>query len=207
MSMEDYLRVYSIQDSIILKEGLSTFFLTLKQNNIYFNKKSLSLSSVALNFYIKGWNNVNLNLSKRVSNVLRKAFYGGRCEVFGNPREGEKILYFDFRGMYQQCMVEKLPDGYFTLKTEGCNINTPGFYFIEIEAYNDIPVLPLRDLKLYFLNGKLCGLYWFEEILKAIEVGGVKSFSIKYGYICRDYDAYTAEFVEKLGLLRSKNPC
>ena len=54
MSMEDYLRVYSIQDSIILKEGLSTFFLTLKQNNIYFNKKSLSLSSVALNFYIKG---------------------------------------------------------------------------------------------------------------------------------------------------------
>ena len=83
---------------------------------------------------------------------------GGRCEIFGNPKEGEKILHFDFEGMYQSCMLENLPYGDFKLeKSFDNNIAEPGFYYIEINYDSDLPILPIKEDKLYFKNGFITG--------------------------------------------------
>lgn len=53
LNIGEYLAIYSINDSKMLKEGLGGFFSLLKKNNIDFNKKSLSIGGVAFNFYKK----------------------------------------------------------------------------------------------------------------------------------------------------------
>jgi hypothetical protein len=42
---------------------------------------------------------------------IRQSYYGGRCEIFGNPIENDVIHHFDYSGMYGQCMLEKYPHG------------------------------------------------------------------------------------------------
>jgi len=143
----------------MLKEGLVSFFKNLKLAGIPYTKKSLTCGSIALNFYVKQFNEVNLKLKTEIKSILRNAYYGGRCEVFGNSDKDEVILHFDFKGMYQQCMLEDMPYGDFKYKSCNFNLNEPGFYFIEIEYFCDIPILPLKLDKLYFYNGTIKGWY------------------------------------------------
>ena len=83
---------------------------------------------------------------------------GGRCEVFGNPKFDEKILHLDVEGMYQQCMEENLPTGAFYFEENvGKEITGPGFYFIEINYKSKFPILPIKEDKLYFKEGRLRG--------------------------------------------------
>jgi hypothetical protein len=93
-------------------------------------------------------NDINL------SNVVRKAYLGGRCEVFGNSREEEKVLHFDFSGMYGQCMEENLPYGMMKYQVITNNkIEKEGFYYVEIFYLSRIPILPTKEEKLYFKEG------------------------------------------------------
>lgn len=92
-----------------------------------------------------------------LDNLVRPAYYGGRCEVYGNPYEDEKIFHFDFSGMYGLCMQEKFPHGKYKIIENDFNLEIPGFYCIEFYS-NDlyIPVLPhhrLKNNKLMFTNG------------------------------------------------------
>ncbi len=83
LTLDDYLKIYCINDSMILKSGLIK----------------------------KEFNGINLNLNKKYKVLIKNAYYGGRCEIFGNQKPDEKLLHFDFAGMYQMCMSEELPCG------------------------------------------------------------------------------------------------
>jgi hypothetical protein len=92
------------------------------------------------------------------------AYYGGRCEVYGNPYNSDFIFHYDFTGMYAQCMKEKIGFGEFTVREHDFNITRPGFYYIEFNSNMEIPVLPIHDTldnnKLIFANGNnLDGCY------------------------------------------------
>jgi len=157
LNIRDYLRIYTINDVRILKDGLDSFSKNLKELNIPFTKKNHTCSSISFNFYLKCFNKINLNLPSRDKNIINQAYFGGKCEVYGNPKPNEKILHFDFSGMYNQCMQEILPYGEFLFKDKGLDLSIPGFYYIEIEYYNNYPILPIKTDKLFFPNGLIRG--------------------------------------------------
>lgn len=61
----------------------------------------------------------------------------------------------------------------------------------------DIPVLPIKVDKLYFMNGELSGTYWFEEIKLFIESGG-EVLEINYAIIFDSYDNVLEGFINEL---------
>jgi hypothetical protein len=96
--------------------------------------------------------------------LIRPAYYGGTCEVYGNPEEGDFIVHYDFTGMYGQCMLEKFPYGKHTIKEANFNIDEPGFYCIDFysDKNTNIPILPhhrIKNNKLMFTNGLMTGTH------------------------------------------------
>lgn len=61
----------------------------------------------------------------------------------------------------------------------------------------NIPILPIKIDKLYFYNGEMSGMYWFEEIQLFIDCGGV-IISIDYAIIFEGYDNVLSNFVDTL---------
>jgi DNA polymerase type B, organellar and viral len=205
ISIKDYLKIYNINDAKILNEGLQNFLKTLNFLKIPFKKNNLSCSSISFNFYLDGWDKINLNLPKIHKNIINQAYFGGKCEVYGNPKIGEKILHFDFSGMYYNCMREVLPYGDFIFKDKNLNINEPGFYYIEIEYYNNYPILPQKEDKLYFREGRLHGWFWYEEILLTIEFSKIINIKIIYGLISLKNDKILLDFLEVLNKFKDEN--
>jgi hypothetical protein len=85
---------------------------------------------LALKIFEKRFNNNKIKLSYQyfVDKMARSSYYGGRCEVYGNPKKDEKIYHFDFTGMYAQCMMEKFPFGKHYFNENPNDINKPGIY-------------------------------------------------------------------------------
>jgi len=50
--MDEYLKIYSINDSLILKTGLSNFFNTLTKLKINYTK-NYTCGGISLSYYIK----------------------------------------------------------------------------------------------------------------------------------------------------------
>lgn len=203
-SLKAYLGEYAKNDCLMLKEALVNFFESLRGVGIPFNKRALTCGSIAMAFFIKEYNTIKLDLDKSLCSVLRNAYYGGRCEVFGNARDHEKVLHFDFKGMYQQCMLEVLPSGGFKYSSDCEDISKPGFYCISLDACADIPVLPQRKDKLYFLDGNLTGWYWHEEIKLALEVSNVRSFKIVHALLSEENTPALKDFIQRLSIIREK---
>lgn len=204
LNIDEYLKIYSINDSFLLKEGLTNFFNTLSELNIDY-KKNFTCGGISLNYYIKNWNIINLNLKTKYKQIIRQAYLGGRCEIFGNPREGEKILHFDFKGMYQMCMLENLPYGDFKFKNADNNdMSEPGFYYIEIDYDSDIPILPLKEDKLYFKKGTIIGWFWYEEIILVLKTHKVNYFKIIYKLISIHNAPILYDFINNLAQIRDQ---
>ncbi len=204
-TIEEYIKYYSINDVFILRETVLSFFKNLKKTKIPFNKKSLTCSSISFLFYQKKWNKIFFGLDIKLKKILYEAYHGGRCEVYGNPRPNEKILHFDFKGMYQSCMLEPLPYDNFTYQQNNLDINIPGFYYVSVEYYNDLPILPIKTDKLYFKEGKIRGWFWFEELLLLFENSIIKSFKILKGLVALQYDVILKEFIETIEKLKNQN--
>lgn len=98
--------------------------------------------------------------------------------MFGNPRLGEKILHFDFPGMYHSCLYGKFPLKKLKYCPNPTDLSIPGFYRIEIIYHDYLPALPVRDEKLFFPAGRVEGLFWFEEIVLAMKSSGFKKLTL-----------------------------
>lgn len=99
-------------------------------------------------------------------------------------------------------MCEKVPGGAI-FKSKSQNIEEPGFYLIIARQNMEIPILPVKEDKLYFKNGIIKGWYWFEEIKLFIENGGellevINSVKSEY------YQNFIAQFVEINNKIREK---
>ena len=164
---------YCFQDIHIVYEVLKNILHIIKLHS--FGKKiiesSFSFSSIAYKIFSSNYD--EFAITQRKNNKFeheyyKNAYYGGRCEVFGNQKKNELIHYFDFKGMYAQCMLEKFPTG--SPKTSYTNLDFTkiGFHTIKFKCENDIPFLPVKNNKLLFPKGVIVGTYWYEEIINAI---------------------------------------
>lgn len=182
---------------------VSSLNFDLLKYNIY------SISSLSVNIFKKLYNkkNIKLNYDSKIDSLIRRSYFGGRCEIFANTsfiNSESGVLHYDFSGMYSQCMCEKFCYGEYDIIYENIDLKTPGYYDIEYTSDMYMPILPHRDIntgKLLFVNGVNRGLFWFEEILLFIKNGGVVN-KINYGVVYSNYDYIMDEFVHDLKKIR-----
>jgi hypothetical protein len=76
---------------------------------------------------------------------IKKAYYGGKVEVFKNF--GENLYHYDFVSLYPYIMKQNLPLGNLIKSNDTCLDNYYGFCFATVTVpenlYNSI--LPFRD--------------------------------------------------------------
>lgn len=180
----------------------------LKNMNPYYEKifnNCYSSPSLSYNIYFKYWNffKINKKILKENEYYIKKSYFGGRCEVFGNSYEFEIIHYFDFSGMYEQCMNQKFPYGKSYFKTQNLNYNNIGFHCIKYYSNMEFPILPQHseDNKLIFPNGELYGCYWYEEIKLFVENGGIV-LDIISSYEFEKEDFIFKEFVNEFSKIK-----
>ncbi len=190
-------------------ELIHNIFWTSFKINIL-KKNILSASSLAFYIFYKKFNakGVKKIIHKDEELYIRNAYYGGRCEVFGNPIK-DNIYHFDFPGMYGLCMKEKNVFGVskFIYELPSTAELLPGFYTIDWKSNMRFPILPHHNVisnKLFFTNGEGTGTYWFEEINFFKEQGG-EILKIHSGLTYTKYDYTFLEFVNFFENFRKLN--
>lgn len=128
-----------------------------------------SISGISLKIFKIHFNNagISFSLSFNENKLLRTGYFGGRCEIFGNPQKDEYIFHYDFKSMHTHQLKKRFPVGKFIKKINPKNIDNVGFYLVTVESNLEVPILPYKDSatkKLIFPNGKFNGLYWHEEL-------------------------------------------
>lgn len=196
--------LYCLNNVKIINYFLNSLHNKFKKINFNFNNL-YSISSISLNLFQKKFNNYKLDMchKQKFDQMIRPSFFGGKCEIYGNPFDNEKILHFDFNKMYKQSMLENFPCGKHKILTNNLNLEVPGFYSIEFESNLEYPILPHRKLdnnKLMFSNGKMTGIFFFEEILLFLNNGG-KINKINYGITYENYFPVFKNFINNLDYL------
>jgi hypothetical protein len=113
---------------------ITSAFMTLFKNIIAEFKINiadvLSAPSLSLKIFTKEFNKnkLQLNQNQLTERLLRPSYFGGRCEVYGNPKKGDYVFHYDFEGMYAQCMKERFCFGAYKIVEKDFNLKTPGFY-------------------------------------------------------------------------------
>lgn len=200
------IQTYCINDTKIVNEIISAYNACLYQLEPYWSLKN-SISGITLHIFKKYYNKHNVNTSLNIikDHELRKSYFGGRCEIFGNPYKNEYIYHYDFKGMYAQVMLENFPVGHLNYNTP-LNITLPGFYFVEVYSNMKIPILPYKNKEeksLTFPNGNFSGLYWYEELMYFISKGGIIK-KITYAYTCSEKKKTLKLFSSTMSKLRKK---
>lgn len=162
-NFKEYSIKYCINDVEITSIFMKMFNHILLNQNIDVNR-IYSAPSLSFQIFEKKYNKkrADFNMNMKDDEIIRSSYFGGRCEVYGNPIENEHIHYYDFSGMYGQCMMEKFPYGKLYREKNPINFDIPGFYYIIYNSSMYIPVLPHKSKingKLMFCNGINEGLF------------------------------------------------
>lgn len=144
--------------------------------------------------------NIEFYIEQDIYNILKNYYFGARCEIFINTTVTD-LYYIDFKSMYANLLLDKYPFGNITIKKNIFNIDECGFYYIHGISNMELPILPMHiDGSTKYINGKIEGLYWYEEIKLFIKHGGevikidyMLSYE-KYDYIFKDYSNYCLKY-------------
>lgn len=207
-SAEVCLQLYTVRDCKILKKALNTVWQLINSLKLNIQPKKIhSMGGLSLVIFKKLEQKhrscLELKLPTEQINALWPAYRGGRCEVFGNPRPGEKILHFDFPGMYHSCLYGKFPLKKMHYCANPTDMAVPGFYRIKIEYFDYLPALPVKNDKLLFPAGSVEGLFWHEEIELALKSSYIKNFTIFNAWLIQEYDNCFEKYAELLAEWRS----
>ncbi|MGC8621728.1 MAG: DNA polymerase [Caldisphaera sp.] len=134
----------------------------------------------------------------RVEEFFRKAYHGGRTEIF--RLYGENLKYYDVNSLYPFVMHKyKYPipeaNNFKIIKEPSQEITNEGLYFAKVSIDNLlIPVLPVKESKLIFPIGTFTGWFYGSELLLARRMGYLinikKAIEFKTDYIFKDYISY-----------------
>jgi hypothetical protein len=155
--------LYCLNDVKLILKILKKIISIINKEDAQLIIKTYSAASIAHKVFFKKYNikKINEKLKKTDEIYIRSSYFGGRCEVFGNISNQEHIKYYDFSGMYGQCMLEKFHNG-FSYYAINADFNLPGFHTIEYESKIEyLPILPVHSQtgKLLFPNGTGVGTF------------------------------------------------
>lgn len=199
------LEEYCKNDAFITKYSIIKYWKIIEENGLKNNNRMLTAAKLSVENYFSNNFIIKKKIDIKYDRIIRKFYFGGRTEVFGNPEDDEITLHYDWSGMYAQCMCEKVLGGAVVESNIIKDIEHPGFYWIKFTQDLEFPILPIKHNKLLFLNGTFEGWYWFEEILLAIEYG-VKIISITKVISSQYYDTFIKNFVEINNNIRKISP-
>lgn len=201
----EILEEYCINDAKITKESIIKYWKIIEENGLTKNNRILTAAKLSVENYFLKNSMVKKKIKLKYDRVIRESYFGGRTEVFGNQKENEILLHYDWSGMYAQCMKEKVLGGEVIESNIIKDISHPGFYWIRFSQNLEIPILPVKRDKLLFANGEFEGWYWFEEIMLAVECG-VKIINVKKIISAQYYESFIKEFVELNDEIRKISP-
>ena len=199
------LEEYCKNDALITKNSIIKYWQIILESGFKKKKNILTAAKLSITNFFQNNIIIKQKIKLKYDRILRKDYFGGRTEVFGNPLDDEILLHYDWSGMYAQCMCENVLGGEIFDSNIITDISNPGFYWIQFEQNLEIPVLPIKKNKLLFANGTFEGWYWFEEIILAIE-NGVKIKKIKKTISAQYYDKFIKNFVEINNKIREISP-
>ena len=208
LNFREYSIKYCTNDVKITKLFIEKINDIVKFFDIDINK-IYSAPSLSLKIFDKKFNKnrIKLNTKEDFDSYIRPSYYGGRCEIYGNPKKGEHIFHFDFSGMYGQCMLEKFCYGSYKIINNPIDFSIPGFYWVKWKSIdNYLPLLPhhsKKNNKLMFTNGIMEGCYWFEELIEFLKNGEI--IKIKSGLVFEKYDYIFNDFVEYFTEMKEKS--
>ena len=207
-NFKEYSIKYCINDVEITSIFMKMFNRILLNQNINVNRV-YSAPSLSFQIFEKKYNKkrADFNMNMNDDEIIRSSYFGGRCEVYGNPKENEHIHYYDFSGMYGQCMMEKFPYGKLYREKNPMNFHIPGFYYIVYNSSMYMPVLPHKSKingKLMFCNGINEGLFWYEEIILFATYGG-EILEIKFAMLYEKFDNIFSDFVLEFENIKKKS--
>lgn len=199
---------YCMNDVILTKKVLENVLQIIKLEDKKIVESSYSSASLSYKIFFKKYNVMKINekIKKSEENFIRQSYFGGRCEVFGNLNKDEKVKYFDFSGMYAQCMEEKFHNGngFYLINSDTA---LTGFHTIEYSSnFEFLPVLPSHSdkNKLIFANGeRKTGTFWFEEIEFFKKKGG-KVHKTLISFVYNSYEEVFSQFITKFSEIRKK---
>lgn len=201
----EILEEYCINDARITKESIIKYWKIIEENGLTKNNRILTAAKLSIeNYFLKNCI-IKKKIKLKYDRVIRESYFGGRTEVFGNQKEDEILLHYDWSGMYAQCMKEKVLGGEIIESNIIKDLKYPGFYWIKFRQNLEIPILPIKKDKLLFANGEFEGWYWFEEIALAIEYG-VEIISVRKMISAQYYDNFIKDFVELNDEIRKISP-
>lgn len=203
---ENEVKEYCLNDSRLVIQIIKTYDVIISGFINKWWELSNSLPGISLKIFETVFNVKKIQLYSNIEDdfLFRSAYYGGRCEVFGNSKNNENIYHFDFTGMYAQVMLEDFNYGSYEIVQNPKEIVKNGFYFIEGFSSNEIPVMPHhsdKNSKLMFTNGYFRGLYWWEEIVLFLETGG-KILKIEFWLKFKKNGKIFYNFVETFSKMR-----
>jgi hypothetical protein len=201
----EILEEYCINDARITKESIIKYWKIIEENGLTKNNRILTAAKLSIeNYFLKNCI-IKKKIKLKYDRVIRESYFGGRTEVFGNQKENEILLHYDWSGMYAQCMKEKVLGGEIIESNIIKDLKYPGFYWIKFRQNLEIPILPIKKDKLLFANGEFEGWYWFEEIALAIEYG-VEIIGVRKMISAQYYDNFIKDFVELNDEIRKISP-
>ena len=169
---------YLENDLISLHQVLSIFHQQIRDsfkiNSTTFpTLPSLALDIYRTHFYYKPIIPI-LGSVQRLSDEIRKAYYGGVVEVY--KPYGTNLFYYDVNSLYPCMMLKPMPVGNPThVKGNIEDSNAFGFFNVIVEAPNiKIPILPKRHnggMSTICPIGKWSGWYFSEELKEAQKYG------------------------------------
>ena len=201
----EILEEYCKNDAIITKESIIKYWKIIEENGLKNNNRIITAAKLSIENYFLNNKIIKKKIEIKYDRIVRKAYFGGRTEVFGNQKNDEILLHYDWSGMYAQCMKEKVLGGEVYESNIIRSIEHPGFYWIKFKQKLDFPILPIKREKLLFANGEFEGWYWFEEIILAMEYG-IEIKEVKKMISCQYYDKFLEEFVNKNNKIREISP-
>jgi len=212
-SEKEYFIKYNIQDSRITYEFIKWF---QKELLSFGAELDITISRIALQtFRRKFFDDLWFPPKKHINDLVRKAYYGGRTEVFKRGKV-ENLNYYDVNSLYPSVMLDALPHpntAKYVYKFEMKDLGYCGV--ADVVVYCDpkiFPYLPKRTEtgKLVFPVGEFSGCYTTYELNVALSLG-YKILSFGEGVIFTEKKEFFKDYVEtiyakRMEYKKQKNP-
>jgi len=155
-------------DCVGLYEILDTHF-SKNLNHVV----SLSQASTYMNIFRSKYLTTNIVENDKATSFIRSAYYGGRTEIFNfNVDPDKKFYLYDVNSLYPSVMKGKpYPVGKLKRYPARMINEVEGIALAIIENKRAIPILPVKEQKMFFRNGKIKGWYCLPELRYMIKKG------------------------------------
>jgi len=203
-----YFKQYAMRDAEI---GYYAGIWLLKK----FGRLNVSLPSMAFNYFNRKYKpkGLYLRVEPDITNKLRLAYKGGRCESWIRGSPDRKIFAYDVVSLYPSVMLEKpFPIGQngFNYKTS-IDLSHDGFALCMVKQDAEIPFLCTKTLcsdgniKLLFPNGTFTSWFTYPELryFSAKRLG--KILKVEQAYETRGCKFYFKDFIKEFFELKQSD--